>query len=583
MPTPTRTARPVCLALLLLTLAGCTATPEQPAAPDASAATTAEQAEPAPAPEPVYKPFPDDAIYPLLVAELSARSGHVDVALENYLQQARATRDPGIAAQATRIARYLKNPAAVLEASLIWAEAQPDSPEARYTAATELTRAGRLKEAMTQMQALYVTGAGANFTAIAASALDAPEADRKALLDTLSQLGEDVTNDVLVARAVLAQSLGDNDGALALTGRVLKEEPGNYQAVLIEAQVYQNRGETEKALTRIKAALEAEPGNDRLRLQYARMLARSDLDGAAEQYGALLRNAPDDAELRLSLALVYREKKDFPRMRAELETLLAAGRQEDAVHVYLGEDDERQGNADAAMDHYLAVKPSPAFPMAITRAGELKFKAGGPEALDAAMKRFRSRWPEHDTRIVLLQSEMLVDHASYDAAWTLLSTALADAPADPALLYSRSMVAEKRRDIPGLERDLREMIRLDPNSALALNALGYSLTNLTDRHAEALELISRALALKSDDPAILDSMGWVHFRMGQLDKSLVYLQDAFARFPDHEVAAHLGEVLWTMGRKEEALDVWKKGLKGTPDSPVVHESMKRLGAPEPKR
>jgi hypothetical protein len=126
MPTPTRTARPVCLALLLLTLAGCTATPEQPAAPDASAAATAEQAEPAPAPEPVYKSFPDEALYPLLVAELSARSGHVDVALENYLQQARATRDPGIAAQATRIARYLKNPAAVLEASRIWAEAQPD-------------------------------------------------------------------------------------------------------------------------------------------------------------------------------------------------------------------------------------------------------------------------------------------------------------------------------------------------------------------------------------------------------------------------------------------------------------------------
>jgi len=363
---------------------------------------------------------------------------------------------------------------------------------------------------------------------------------------------------------------------------VLKEEPGNYQAVLIEAQVYQNRGETPKALTRIKAALEVEPGNDRLRLQYARMLARTDLDGAAEQYSSLLRNAPDDAELRLSLALVYREKKDFARMRTELEALLAAGRQEDAAHVYLGEDDERQGNADAAMDHYLSVRPSPAFPMAITRAGELQFKAGGAEALDAAMNRFRLRWPEHATRIVLMQSELLVEHTSFDAAWDLLSTALAAEPGDTALLYARSMVAEKRRDIPGLERDLREMIRLDPSSALALNALGYSLTNLTDRHAEALDLISRALALKPDDPAILDSMGWAHFRLGQLDKALGYLQDAFARFPDHEVAAHLGEVLWIMGRKDEAMDVWKKGLKGRPDSAVVREALKRLGAPEPK-
>lgn len=582
MNTPTRTARFLSLVMILLALAGCAATQRETVEPDGASAAAPADAQPETPREPVYKPFPDDAIYPLLVAELSARSGHVDIALENYLGQARATRDPGIAAQATRIARYLKKPEATLEASLIWVETEPGNPEARYTAATELTRAGRLQEAMTQMQALYATGAGANFTAIAASALEASEADRTALLATLSRLGEEVTNDVLVARAVLAQSLGDNDSALALTGRVLEEEPGNYQAVLIEAQVYQNRGETTKALTRIKAALEVEPGNDRLRLQYARMLARTDLDGAAEQYGVLLRNAPDDAELRLSLALVYREKKDFAAMRTELEALLAAGRQEDAAHVYLGEDDERQGNVDAAMDHYLSVKPSPAFPLAITRAGELQFKAGGAEAMDAAMKRFRSRWPEHATRIVLIQSEMLVEHASVDAAWDLLSTALAAEPADPALLYARSMAAEKRRDIAALERDLREMIRLDPNSSLALNALGYSLTNLTDRHAEALELIGRALALKPDDPAILDSMGWVHFRLGQLDKALGYLQDAFARFPDHEVAAHLGEVLWVMGRKDEAMEVWKKGLKVTPDSAIVRETLKRLGVPEPK-
>ena len=582
MHTLTRTVRLAGTGLLLLALAGCAAAPKAPLEPaDASAESTA-QAEPVSAPEPVYKPFPDGALYPLLVAELAARSGHVDVALENYLQQARATRDPGIAAQATRIARYLKNPEATLEAALIWAEGEPSSPEARYTAATELTRVGRLQEAMTQMQALYAMGAGANFTAIAASALESPEADRKALLASLTQLGEEATNDVLVARAVLAQSLGDNEGALALTGRVLAEEPGNYQAVLIEAQVYQNRGETAKSLTRIKAALEAEPGNDRLRLQYARLLARNDLDGAAEQYSLLLKNAPDDAELRLSLALVYREKKDYARMRTELEALLAAGRQEDTAHVYLGEDDEREGRTDAAMDHYLAVKPSPAFPMAINRAGELQFKAGGAEAVDAAMKRFRSRWPEHETRIVLLQSELLVGKEAYDAAWELLSAALSAQPGEPSLLYARSMVAEKRRDIPGLERDLREMIRLDPDSALALNALGYSLANLTDRHAEALELIGRALALKPDDPAILDSMGWVQFRLGQPEKALGYLQDAFAKFPDHEVAAHLGEVLWSLGRKDEALEVWKKGLEGTPDSPIVREVIKRLGAPEPK-
>lgn len=581
MYTLLRPARLATLGLILLLLAGCAATPTPKPGTSAEEASIADTT-PAPKPEPVYRPFPEDSLYPLLVAELAARNGAVDVALENYLRQARVTRDPGVAAQATRIARFRKNAPATLEAALIWAEAEPGNPEARYTAATELTREGRLQEAMVQMQALYQLGAGANFTAIAASALDAPEADRRAMVEALAGLGEDVPNDVLVARAVLAQSLEDNDRALALTTRVLKAEPGNYQAVLIEAQVYQNRGETDKSLARIKTALEAEPGNDRLRLQYARLLARSDLPGAAEQYGTMLANAPDDAELRLSLALVLREMKDYARMRTELEALLAAGKQEDAAHVYLGEDDERAGRKDAAMDHYLAVKPSPAFPMAINRAGAMLLADGGTVAMEAGMQRFRSRWPEHATRIVLLESEILVDRKEYDAAWSVLSTALAESPSEPMLLYSRSMVAEKRGDIAGLERDLREMLKLEPDNALALNALGYSLANLTDRHTEALELISRALALKPGDPAILDSMGWVHYRLGDLPKALGYLEDAFSRFPDHEVAAHLGEVLWAMGRKDDAVAAWKKGLEATPDSPIVRDTMKRLGAPEIK-
>ena len=126
------------------------------------------------------------------------------------------------------------------------------------------------------------------------------------------------------------------------------------------------------------------------------------------------------------------------------------------------------------------------------------------------------------------------------------------------------------------------MLKLEPDNSLALNALGYSLANLTDRHTEALELISRALALKPGDPAILDSMGWVHYRLGDLPKALGYLEDAFSRFPDHEVAAHLGEVLWAMARKDDAVAAWKKGLEGTPDSPIVRDTMKRLGAPEIK-
>lgn len=565
--------------LLLLAVTACT--PVVRPTEEPAVEPVAEEEPPTEPVERVYRPIPQDALYALLVAELSARRGAMDVTLANYIEQARRTRDPGVAAQATRIARYLKKPEASLEAALLWADAEPGNPEARYAAASELARAGRIPESFAQMQALYRMGGSANFTALAAGALEGPEVDRRAMRESLDALGDDVGNDVLLARAVLAQSLGDNAAALALTGRILASEPANYQAVLIEAQVYQNRGETAKAFARIEKALAAEPGNSRLRLQYARLLVKSDLDRAAEQYRILLAESPEDPELQLSLALVYREAKRYPEMRELLEGLLASGRQANAARYYLGEDEEREGRQDAALEQYFAIEPSPVFPLAISRIATLLLESGGTEGLSNGLERLQRRWPEHRTRLVLLHAEMLVEREDYDTAWQVLSTALEAEPEETSLLYSRSMVSEKRRDIAGLERDLREMLRIEPDSALALNALGYSLTNLTDRHAEAKELIERALAQKPDDPAILDSMGWVLYRLGQREDALRYLQDAFARFPDPEVAAHLGEVLWVMGRREEALAAWNKGLEKKADSPLVLEAMRRLGAPLP--
>jgi tetratricopeptide (TPR) repeat protein len=128
-----------------------------------------------------------------------------------------------------------------------------------------------------------------------------------------------------------------------------------------------------------------------------------------------------------------------------------------------------------------------------------------------------------------------------------------------------------------MEMDLRELIGRDPNNVAALNALGYSLANLTtDRHDEAYHLVKRALELKPDDAAIMDSMGWVEFRRGNLDSALDYLQKAYAIFPDPEVAAHLGEVLWQLDRKDEAITIWSTSQKEHPDSDPLRNTLQRL-------
>ena len=150
-------------------------------------------------------------------------------------------------------------------------------------------------------------------------------------------------------------------------------------------------------------------------------------------------------------------------------------------------------------------------------------------------------------------------------------------PESNSLRYARAMLADQQGEVDLMESDLRAILAGDPDNATALNALGYTLTNRTQRYDEAYALISRALALEPDEPAILDSMGWVLFRKGRLDESLQYLNRAYAAFPDPEVAAHLGEVLWTMGRTEQALRIWRDALAQSPDHDVIMGTLRRLG------
>jgi tetratricopeptide (TPR) repeat protein len=188
----------------------------------------------------------------------------------------------------------------------------------------------------------------------------------------------------------------------------------------------------------------------------------------------------------------------------------------------------------------------------------------------------RQQYPELAAGLYLLESDMLVKNELYDNAHFLLTEALDKFPDNQNLLYGRSLVSEKRMDIELLEQDLREMLRHDPSNPLALNALGYSLANLTDRYDEALELIRKALSLKPDDAAIMDSMGWVLYRLGNYQESLDYLTKALSLFPNHEVAAHLGEVLWVTGQHEKALSVFTEALAKEPDSQILKSTMERL-------
>jgi Flp pilus assembly protein TadD len=188
----------------------------------------------------------------------------------------------------------------------------------------------------------------------------------------------------------------------------------------------------------------------------------------------------------------------------------------------------------------------------------------------------RAEFPDMRIQLVLVEAQLLTDHAELSSVIDLLGTFLSESPDDADLLYFRAMTGEKAGDLDLLESDLRRIIELDPKNADALNALGYTLTDQTERHDEALDLITRALAIRPNEPAFIDSMGWVQYRLMNYEKALTYLRQALTLMRNDEVAAHLGEVLWVVGDKVEANKIWQEGLEREPDSKFLKDVIERL-------
>ena len=217
------------------------------------------------------------------------------------------------------------------------------------------------------------------------------------------------------------------------------------------------------------------------------------------------------------------------------------------------------------------------FTAAQTRYINLLTEQGNVDKAQLHLKLLRKEHPERAVNLFIFEASFLRERGLDQAAFDLYSEALLEHPGNIELLYGRAMVAEPLNRLAVLEQDLRLIIKQDPNNSQALNALGYTLTDRTDRHQEAFVLITRALEIKPNDPFYLDSLGWVHFRLGHLAEAERYLRQAAEIQPDPEFLAHLGEVLWLRDKTAEAKAVWQQGLKQQPDNQFLLDTMHRFG------
>ncbi|AZC71864.1 MULTISPECIES: tetratricopeptide repeat protein [Pseudomonas] len=566
------------LLLAFVFLSGCQAL--APVSPDAT--PPVEDSTPAPEKPKVYSSFSEDTIFSLLSAELAGQRNRFDIALDNYVTQAINTQDPGISERAFRIAEYLGADQAALDTALIWAKNAPDDLEAQRAAAIQLARTGRYDESMVYMEKVLQGKGDTHFDFLALSAADTDQDTRNGLMKSFDRLLQKHPNNgqLVFGKALLLQQDGDTREALKLLEQNPPEE-GEIAPILLRARLLQSLSRADEALPLLEKSIRRYPDDKRLRLTYARMLVEQDrMDDAKAQFSSLVQQYPEDDELRYSLALVCLEAKDWEEAKGYLEDLIARESHVDSAHLNLGRIAEELNDPQGALAEYGQVGPGNDYLPAQLRQADILMNNGRTAEAEKRLAAARDTQPDYVIQLYLIEAETLSANKQGDKAWKILQQALQQYPDDVNLLYTRAMQAEKRNDLAQMEKDLRLIIKREPDNAMALNALGYTLSDRTTRYAEAKALIEQAHQLTPDDPAVLDSLGWVNYRLGNLAEAERLLRQALERFPDQEVAAHLGEVLWANGKQREAKQIWSKFLKDQPDSPILRSTIKRLTGSE---
>ena len=566
------------LLLALVLLGGCQVL--APTSPEDSSA--AEDVATAPAKPTVYSSFSEETLYSLLSAELAGQRNRLDIALDNYVTQAINTQDPGISERAFRIAEYLGADQAALDTSLIWAKNAPDDLEAQRAAAIQLARNGRYDDSMAYMEKVLQAKGDTHFDFLALSAVETDAETRAGLQKSFdSLLARHPDNGQLIfGKALLMQQDGDAEGALKLLEKNPPQD-GEVAPVLLRARLLQSLNRGDEALPLLKKSIRQYPDDKRLGLTYARTLVEQNrMDEAKVQFASLVQQYPEDDELRFSLALVCLEGKAWDEAEGYLQELIERDSHVDSAHLNLGRIAEERNDPEGALTEYALVGPGNDYLPAQLRQADILVSHGRGAEAARKLAAARDTQPDYAIQLYLIEAETLAANKQTDRAWNVLQQALKQYPDDLNLLYSRAMLAEKRNDLGQMERDLRTIIQREPDNAMALNALGYTLSDRTTRYAEAKALIQQAYDLTPDDPAVLDSLGWVNFRLGNLDEAERLLRQALERFPDQEVASHLGETLWANGKQREAKQIWAKFLKENPDSPLLRKTILRLTGSE---
>lgn len=528
-----------------------------------------------------------EVMYKYLAAELAFQRGEAFAAYATMLSIARSTNDPRLARRAVEFAAAGSLSAEALKAARLWRELAPHSEEAAQALLGLQIASGRIDEAKQSLEQQLAAATPATLpTAIANMQRQlARVPDRARGMALMRELLEPYRNsvDAQLTLAQIAMVGGDRTTALREARDALVKHPASELAALTLAQILDNKVESAKVLSDF---LQKNPKAREVRLAYSRMLFEQNrLADARKEFQALLQHYPNDQTALYAAGLLAAQMNELKEAEGYLSAYVRTlggepDRERDSTQalMVLSQIAEQREDLAGALKWLEMVDSSAqgSYLGATLKRAQLTARGGQFDAARAILSGAEVGSDDERVRLIIGESQLLRDAGRLPEALQLIEDALTQHKDNIDLLYEHAMLAEKAGQLELMERQLRQVMKIAPENQHAYNALGYSLADRNVRLQEAYDLIRKAVSLAPEDPYIMDSLGWVEFRLGRFEQAEATLRRAYGIKADPEIAAHLGEVLWVLGREDEALKLWRNANAKDPRNETLRGTLQRL-------
>lgn len=522
------------------------------------------------------------SLTPVMAGEFALQAGKLAEAARWYLEAAEAGRDDaGLAERATRIAMLADDDKRATRALALWEKRAPRSLAMRSAAAALDLRKGDVKGARTELGTLLRDPDPRGWK-FALAALAGGGRDPAAAADVLGRLVDDnaIPNQLEPWQEFgrLAMRMDRPELARRMVDEVVRRFPGEPRVALLNASLMFQAGKTDDALAALRSVEPRTAQDPELRNAVA---IAYDAMGDAKSAERVLAVGPQNVQTwGMRASLLAKQKDDAALLALYTDLSKQATKPDPAQRLLLGKIAEYLKRHAEAVDWYLSVPGGEERAEARLRAASAQYELGQTDKAFAGVHAIQSDAMIDDEArrdAYLLEAELRQRGNDLPGELDALARGLAAYPDENALLYARALAWERRDDVPRAEADLRKILVTEPENVAALNALGYTLADRTARYQEALELIDRARVAEPDNAAIVDSYGWVLYRLGRNEEALVQLRRAWTLAKDPEIAAHVGEVLWVLGRKDEARRFFDEARKLDPENRALQRVIEKYG------